>query len=478
MDGEIAEEHQSRPPLSRAESSAGMGFFSLPFERFSRDEASEWASAFTLLDTLETYFDSRIDLLQRSLAKQTDKLKLRAEEALRIGDFKIRTPSGDALSKDFEREVGKFRLKVQTRMTSLASAWQSAKVVRTREKMSFFYGVHSLLISALLFGMAPEWIHISYTLQALYLLPMRAYKYKKRAWHYFLFDLCYYVTILNFIYIWLLPGSATLFTACYCLSHGSLASAVITWRNSLVFHDSDKVTSLFIHIYAPFTFTVIRHFYPNAESRFPALKELPHLQPVKALLFSGLIYVIWQLLYWKFVLIDRRKKIESGQRTTSFSFLLNDKRGVIGRALSKFPPQYREAAFMGGQLVYAILTELPAACLLYDSPRWSNIFLSFIFAVSVWNGGGFYIEVFGRKFERELEALRKELAEAQSRSGRSSPTSGLEHEHDETPEIQSEMGSPRLTPREMTPITATLVGASLNSGGAAGVPNGDAKKEQ
>lgn len=52
----------------------------------------------------------------------------------------------------------------------------------------------------------------------------------------------------------------------------------------------------------------------------------------------------------QFVLIDRRKKIESGQRTTSFSFLLNDKRGAIGRALGTLPMQYREAAFMFGQL--------------------------------------------------------------------------------------------------------------------------------
>lgn len=101
-------------------------------------------------------------------------------------------------------------------------------------------------------------MHIAYTLQALYLLPMRFYLYKKRSWHYFLFDLCYYSTILNFAYIWFFPGSPALFVACYCLSHGSLASAVITWRNSLVFHDSDKVTSLFVHIYAPFTFTTIR----------------------------------------------------------------------------------------------------------------------------------------------------------------------------------------------------------------------------
>jgi hypothetical protein len=49
-------------------------------------------------------------------------------------------------------------------------------------------------------------------------------------------------------------------------------------------------------------------------------------------------------------------------------------------------------------LVYGLLTEIPAVFLLYDSPRWSGLFLIAIFAVSVWNGGGFYIEVFGRKY--------------------------------------------------------------------------------
>jgi len=48
-------------------------------------------------------------------------------------------------------------------------------------------------------------------------------------------------------------------------------------------------------------------------------------------------------------------------------------------------------------LVYAILTELPAVFVLYDSSFWSAAFFLFIFSVSVWNGGGFYIEVFGRK---------------------------------------------------------------------------------
>ncbi|KAJ6538968.1 hypothetical protein B0H19DRAFT_1269345 [Mycena capillaripes] len=440
-----------------------------PFERFKREEMSDWASAFTLLDTVETYFDSHVDLLQRKLQKHSDRLKMRAEET-----FKIRDLSGDLLAENFEREFKGFKLRasvsgflsslfltfflwqVSSRMTKLASSWQSAKVVRTREKLSFFFGVMSLLFSALIFGLAPQWVHISYTVQGLYLLPLRAYTYKKRAWHYFLFDLCYYATILNFIYIWLLPSSPALFTACYCLSHGSLASAVITWRNSLVFHDQDKVTSLFVHIYAPFTFTVIRHFYPSAGVRFPALLELPHLSPDA----EGLLDLIWQLLYWKFVLVDRRAKIESGQRTTSFSFLLNDKRGLIGRTLSSTPPAYREAAFMTGQLVYAVLTEVPAVYLLYDSPFWSGAFLILILAVSVWNGGGFYIEVFGRKFERELEALRKELAESTARSGLSTPvtTPGLSRGPSEddlssvedSPPIQ--MNSKDLLPEDPPPL--------------------------
>jgi hypothetical protein len=103
------------------------------------------------------------------------------------------------------------------------------------------------------------------------------------------------------------------------------------------------------------------------------------------------------MLYWKFVLVNRRKKIESGQRATSFLYLLNAKKSIIGSFLSKVPQQHREAAFMGGQLLYSILTELPAVFVLYDSPFWSNAFLLVIFSVSVWNGGGFYIEVFGRK---------------------------------------------------------------------------------
>lgn len=73
--------------------------------------------------------------------------------------------------------------------------------------------------------------------------------------------MCYYVNILDLLWLWVFPSSTVLLICCYLLTMGEsftytgpnptgpLMSAIITWRNSLVFHSIDKVTSLFIHMY-------------------------------------------------------------------------------------------------------------------------------------------------------------------------------------------------------------------------------------
>jgi hypothetical protein len=96
------------------------------------------------------------------------------------------------------------------------------------------------------------------------------------------------VNVMTLAYLWLFPSSSKLLIACYCLSHGPLCTAIATWRNSLVFHSVDKVTSLFIHVYPPFVFTVLRHFYPNAGEKYPALNSLDTLNVWKSLLFSSI----------------------------------------------------------------------------------------------------------------------------------------------------------------------------------------------
>lgn len=52
---------------------------------------------------------------------------------------------------------------------------------------------------------------------------------------------------------------------------------------------------------------------------------------------------------------------------------------------------------------------VPASLLFLHSSTATNIALVTVFAVATWNGANFYVEVFGRKFERELEKLRGEM---------------------------------------------------------------------
>jgi hypothetical protein len=74
-------------------------------------------------------------------------------------------------------------------------------------------------------------------------MPIRWYNYHKIGFHYFLADLCYFVNLLLILAIWFFPQSKRLFISTYCLAFGNNAVAIGLWRNSLVFHSLDKVTS-------------------------------------------------------------------------------------------------------------------------------------------------------------------------------------------------------------------------------------------
>lgn len=64
---------------------------------------------------------------------------------------------------------------------------------------------------------------------------------------------------------------------------------------------------------------------------------------------------------------------------------------------------------------------IPASALFLHHATATYICLTVLFVVSTWNGATFYVEVFGRKFARELEQLRKEM-EAMSAASSSGPT--------------------------------------------------------
>ncbi|BEI81681.1 hypothetical protein CcaverHIS002_0208410 [Cutaneotrichosporon cavernicola] len=458
------------PPLSRSTSSLS-GIASLGVDRVGEN----WSEGLVLLDVIETFFDSRLDLWERRLKQSSRKIKRRAAELVPKG---LRTPKGSMVvlddsddsgnhiltkrhlphKHDVERELSRFKVKVADRVNRLSASWASDSVVRTREKLSFVLGVCTLAGTCLLWGLSPTWFPVVYTVQAIIYLTWRVYSYKKQHFHYFLFDLCYFVNILDMTWLWFFPSSTVLFICCYCLTMGPLASAIITWRNSLVFHSIDKVTSLFIHIYPPLVFGIILFRYPNAGERYPGIVHVDDYGWIERIALSAVPYCLWQLTYWKFISVDRHEKIASGQRENSFHYLLHDKHNPIGRALRGIPEGHRETWFIFGQLIYSIVFMIPASVLFLHSEMATYICLSVLFLVSTWNGATFYVEVFGRKFARELEKLRKEM---DAMSATSSNSSGRTPSNPSTPTADENMpvedrldalaNSPLILPGTNTP---------------------------
>lgn len=120
------------------------------------------------------------------------------------------------------------------------------------------------------------------------------------------------------------------------------------------------------------------------------------------------IYLIWQLVYYELIVIRKKAKIAKGERINSYSTMSKGK-GPVANLLGKAPEKRREPAFMLLQFVYTIITTLPAPLILYPNRTASAVFFAAIFVVSVWNGASYYVEVFGRRFEKELLELKREM---------------------------------------------------------------------
>lgn len=169
------------------------------------------------------------------------------------------------------------RLKTRARAAVLGDATRSLRAslhaelrkprrVQLVDKLSFTLGVLNMCATEAVILRAPQWFGGWYTAWAVPLLVWRYFSYTSKRWGYFLIDFCYFVNALALAHLWLAPGSPALFELAFATANGPLAWAIIAWRNSLVFHDTEKITSLFIHAMPPLLLYCRRwHFTPQPD---------------------------------------------------------------------------------------------------------------------------------------------------------------------------------------------------------------------
>ncbi|EFE32691.1 uncharacterized protein ARB_00516 [Trichophyton benhamiae CBS 112371] len=388
---------QEEPPATTPEGGRSPLALS-PLSRISSEGSSSYQEDWepltpvervTVLDLLGNLaISQKLEKWQASLNAQKERVK-RHQEKFRstsqqarqrvVGEFKKRMPSS-------EEQLQKYRKRMKSSVERLAVRWNDTVTVTAIEKISFIAGVLNVFISGYLLGAFPTYFYLWFTGQLIYFMPQRYYRYCKIGYHYFLADLCYFVNLLTILSMWVFPNSKRLFLSTWCLAYGNNAVAIAMWRNSMVFHSIDKVVSA------------------------PGSPE--HYTLGAMMIWASVPYAIWQLSYHFFITVRQRDKIAAG-RPTSFTWLRRSyAKTWIGKFVLHLSLPLQEPAFMMIQYIYAILTIVP--CPLWFWYQWaSSAFLTVMFIWSIYNGATFYIDVFGKRFQKELEQLKRDVAKWQ-----------------------------------------------------------------
>ncbi|KAL9601134.1 MAG: hypothetical protein Q9219_002733 [cf. Caloplaca sp. 3 TL-2023] len=202
--------------------------------------------------------------------------------------------------------------------------------------------------------------------------------------------------------------------------------------------------------------------------RFPAIYAIKYSLPdskehysLWAMMFWATVpYAVWQLAYHFLITVRRREKIAAG-RPTSFTWLRKSYASTwIGRLVLSLPNSLQEPAFMLVQYGYALITMTP--CPLWFWYRWLSAgFLLAVFSWSIYNGATYYIDVFGTRFQKELEQLKKEVTRWQT-----------------SPEAMIASDTPTGTPQPLGSKDAEEDCHTKRKSGAEQIPISDSKKER
>jgi len=312
--------------------------------------------------------------------------------------------------------------------------------VKMIDKLSFTFGVLTICGSEWLALRHADWFPLYYYFIMTMLLVWRLITYSKDKYQLFMLDFCYFVNLSVALQTAFFPTDINWFKANYILCMGPLMFAIIVWKNSLVFHSLDKLTSFFLHAFPPLTVHLFRWgLIPN-----PAIEKDDHLAPMEVLLLPLGLYLVWQLGYWTITEgVLRRQLANDPDLTTSIRYLAGDKKnGFRNLCLSLLcslglthpgedldPEAFKtKITFAATQLVYTLITVIPTP-FLYSSYRFSCIYLVLLYGFGTWNGASYYIEVFAERYRLQFARMEDVGREESPLAGEDSEDDSDEYEN-------------------------------------------------
>eukprot|EP01006_Ploeotia_vitrea_P029461 TRINITY_DN62002_c0_g1_i3.p1 TRINITY_DN62002_c0_g1~~TRINITY_DN62002_c0_g1_i3.p1 ORF type:complete len:495 (-),score=205.28 TRINITY_DN62002_c0_g1_i3:36-1484(-) len=387
------------------------------------------------IEHLKQLFWKQFDM-ERALAKlkaaQADRRKRLQQRGSKLksqvkGEY-------EKLEQNIRSQADKIKAKLRAERTRLKK--QQLKLntafelhVRLIDKIGFFMGVVCSWITVFLLGWRPylllpwcaSWIVV------LFFVRWAVYWYKK--WHYFVFDFCYFANVLLVTYMYAYPHSRRFFNIVFALNNGPLLWAIVFWRNCLVFHHLDKITSLFIHIGGVLCTFTIRwlSFAGDDDVQGPSLVSPDYdaihsmratfesLTWYQAIVSPVIVYMVWQTGYFLktefsvFRITSSTPVADDDSVMTSFKWL---EKGSLGWLVNNrhVRPEHKVYFFMLYQLIFTFITLLPVK-LMFDSFAVHVGVIVLVIACSVWNGASYYFEVVVKRYEPNYKQRREAALE-------------------------------------------------------------------
>lgn len=292
-------------------------------------------------------------------------------------------------------------------------------VVKSGDKFSFIVGVLGLIIGQYLALRYPELFPYFYTICMVALVANRYPLFASEKCQLFMIDFCYFMNLSTIIQIIFYPNNLLWFKANYVLCMGSLLNAMVVWQNSVIFHSMDKLTSLLLHAFAPFTLHLLRWGVIPCQS----ITTEDHLTLVELVINPFLMYMGWQLLYLVVVELLLAEMIKKDPELSfSLRHLATDTNNGMHQLVTNImrnigvmqPKEVFNAKtvktkliFIIAQLLYTVITIIPVP-LLYISYNFSLVYISAIFGWALWRGSNLYYQDFQDRYQLEFLNKKKD----------------------------------------------------------------------
>jgi len=310
------------------------------------------------------------------------------------------------------------------------------KYVKFFDKVAFTVGVLNLGVCQYFLLNRPDLFPYWYAAIIPLILGSRYFYFRSGGNQYFMIDFCYFAIFCSMVNLFLVQNSSLFFKACFICCTGPLTLAIPVWRNSFVFHDYDKIVSVYIHILPSMLYYTVRHngsyldvfFAANNDVCSRANCDTLHLQDYAV---ACLIYVFWQFSYlYKTEFLDKSRLDSNPALMTSLRWLAQDTKNAAARFFLKAfrmigvfakdedydsRTMKTKIVFVIAQLLFTVVSFLPTP-LMYHYSGFHLTWIIFIITSAVFNGASFYIEVFSKRYNSHIVKIEEMHKIAQAAS--------------------------------------------------------------